>query len=49
MTVPKGLPIDCYDPLYINRCTALDMQMLRPKPPVGLDELWMRVQAQGAI
>ncbi|RPD52503.1 hypothetical protein L227DRAFT_568553 [Lentinus tigrinus ALCF2SS1-6] len=44
MTVPDGLPIDCYSPLFLNRCSALDMQMLRPKPPVGVDELWMRTR-----
>ena len=44
MNVPKGLPIDCYDPLFLNRCSALDKQVLRPGSPVGIDELWMKLQ-----
>ena len=49
MTVPDGLPIDCYNPLFLNRCSNLDIQMLRPKPPIGIDELWMRVQTQRVV
>lgn len=49
MTPPKGLPIDCYNPLFLNRCTPLDMQVLRPRPPIGVDELWIRVQSHGIV
>ncbi|KAI0745550.1 hypothetical protein C8Q76DRAFT_688603 [Earliella scabrosa] len=49
VAAPKGLPIDCYDSLFLNRCTPLDIQVLRPRPPVGVDELWMRVQAHGML
>lgn len=49
MTVPKGLPVDCYNALFLNRCSALDRQMLRPKPAIGVDELWIRVQGHGAV
>lgn len=49
MTVPKGLPIDCYNRVYLNRCSALELQMLRPKGAIGLSELWARVQAHGSV
>lgn len=41
---PIGLPIDCYDPLYITRCTRMERTLLQAKPRIGLDDLLLRVQ-----
>lgn len=50
MVIPPKLPEDCYDMLYLStHRNPTEVHLLRRGPPCGIEELWMGVQAAGAV
>ncbi|KAI0323430.1 hypothetical protein GY45DRAFT_1341449 [Cubamyces sp. BRFM 1775] len=47
VVVPKFLPIDCYDPLYLQTLSDVERHLLQPKPAFGVEELCMNLRALG--
>ncbi|KAJ2998723.1 hypothetical protein NUW54_g7007 [Trametes sanguinea] len=44
MVVPKHLPADCYDPLYLRSLEPSTTYCLRTRPPVGVEELYLALK-----
>ena len=40
-TVPKGLPIDCYDSTYLRSLSGAYRRVLYPEPAVDVEGLWL--------
>lgn len=49
MAIPQGLPVDCYDGLYIAALPPREKLRLRPGPRCSLEELYMRVRTSGML
>ena len=47
VVVPKFLPIDCYDPLYLETLSDVDRHLLQPASRYGLEALYMSMRAAG--
>lgn len=47
MVVPKELPKDCYNPLYLDHLEPRERHLVRPGPSCGIEELYRRVRTCG--
>ena len=43
--VPRGLPIDCYDGVYLRSLPGVQRRTLHPEPAVNVESLWLGVIA----
>ena len=43
--VPRGLPIDCYNGVYLHSLPSVQRRTLRPEPAVNVESLWLGVIA----
>ena len=41
--IPRGLPIDCYDGVYLRSLPGVQCRTLHPEPAVNVESLWLGV------
>ena len=41
--VPRGLPLDCYDKVYLRSLSCVQRRVLHPEPAASVEGLWLQL------